>query len=157
MTIQTENLYDTDYNLWLEITAQLLRDRKLEQIDFDNLIEEIEDMGNSHKDALESNLRNLLMHLLKWFYQPSKRSNSWRCSIVEHCFRINKSFKKNPSFKRYFDEILEETYQDARKFASVETMMDIDEFPAECPFSKEYILDSENSFSDKSVLENKSL
>ncbi len=142
--------YDQDFYQWTVEQARLLRERKLDLLDYENLIEEIEDMGNSQKDALESNLRVLLIHLLKWRYQPQKRTNSWRASIVEHCLRVNKLFKKNPSFKRYFDEIFEETYQDALKIASIETGIPKDEFPVECPFSKEDVLNSENTFTDLS-------
>ncbi|WP_013321385.1 DUF29 domain-containing protein [Gloeothece verrucosa] len=143
MTIQSKTLYDTDFNMWLETTAQLLRKRQLSEIDYDNLIEEIEGMSNSQKDALESNLRILLMHLLKWKFQSSKRSNSWKYTLVEHCLRINKSFKKSPSLKVYFENVFEECYQDARLLASKETGMSTDDFPLECPFAKEDILNPE--------------
>ena len=149
MTIQIKKLYDADYNLWLETTAKLLRERKLDEIDYENLIEDLEAMVRSDKNALESNLRILLMHLLKWEYQPDKRTNSWKSTIVEHCIRIKKAFKTSPSLKRYFDEVFEETYQDARKLAAVETGIPKKEFPVECPFSKENVLNSENWFTDE--------
>ena len=73
MNIETFNqkdilikLYDQDFNLWLETTANLLQNRQCDQIDYDNLIEEIEAMGRSEKHALESNLVVVLMHLLKY-------------------------------------------------------------------------------------------
>lgn len=59
---QAKNLYDEDFNLWLEITANLLKSRQLEELDYDNLIEEIEAMGRSEKHPIESNLIVLLMH-----------------------------------------------------------------------------------------------
>lgn len=149
MTIQAQKLYETDFNLWLETTAELLRERQLNQIDYDNLIAEIEDMENSQKDALESNLRVLLMHLLKWEFQSQKRFNSWKYTIVEHCLRINKSFKKSPSLKKYFDDIFEESYQDARMLASSETGMSKKDFPVECPFAKENVLNSEYWLNDE--------
>lgn len=140
MTTQTQKLYETDFNLWLETTAQLLRERRLEQIDYENLIDEIEAMSNSEKNALESNLRVLLMHLLKWKIQSSKHSNSWRYTIIEHSLRMNKAFQKSPSLKRYFDDVFEECYQDARLLASGETGMAEQAFPVNCPFLKEDIL-----------------
>ena len=66
------NLYDKDYYLWLEETIQLLQEGRLTDLDIFNLIEEIKDMGRSEKNALESNLIVLLMHLLKWKYQPEE-------------------------------------------------------------------------------------
>lgn len=136
-------LYDSDFNLWLEQTANLLKDRQLQQLDYDNLIEEIESMGRSEKTALESNLEQLLMHLLKWKYQPSKRSNSWQYSITEHCLRLNKAFKRSPSLKAYFEQVFEECYQNSRLLASKDTGLNKAVFPISCPFSKEAILDPE--------------
>lgn len=138
-----KKLYKVDFNLWVEITAKLLRKRQLEEIDFDSLIEEIESMGRRDKNALESNLRVLLMHLLKWKYQPNRRSNSWKFSIVEHCLRINKAFKHSPSLRRYFAEIFAETYQDARLLAAAETGLSKETFPEQCPFKVQDILNPE--------------
>ena len=82
--INTKTLYEQDFDLWIEETINLLKNRQLEQIDYEHLIEEIEDMGGNRKDALESNLEQVLIYLLKWKYQPSKRTNSWQYSIAEH-------------------------------------------------------------------------
>lgn len=136
----SSNLYDRDYNLWLDRTAQLLRDRELEKLDFDNLIEEIESIGRSEKDALESNLIVVLMHLLKYKYQPKRRSKSWLLSIYEHRRRLKRAFLKSPSLKNYFNEVFLECYEDARKEASLETGLPIDDFPVTPDFSEEEAL-----------------
>lgn len=136
-------LYELDFNLWLEQTANLLKQRQLEQLDYDSLIEEIESMERSEKNALESNLEQLLMHLLKWKYQPSKRSNSWQYSITEHSLRLNKAFKKSPSLRIYFEEVFEECYQNARLLASKDTGLNKDIFPVICRFDKQAILNPE--------------
>ncbi|MEA5508900.1 DUF29 domain-containing protein [Crocosphaera sp. UHCC 0190] len=136
-------LYETDFNLWLETIANLLKNGQLDQLDIDNLIEEIEGMSRSEKDALESNLRILLMHLLKWQYQQSKRSNSWLYTIREHRKRIQKAFKKSPSLKPYFNDIFAESYQDARELAADETGLDIKIFPHNCPFIKVDVINSD--------------
>ena len=78
-----KNLYEQDYCLWLTTTAKLLQEGQLNEIDFEDLIEELEVMSRSEKDALFSNLQVVIMHLLKYCYQKSKRSNSWRSSIRE--------------------------------------------------------------------------
>ncbi|BAU65404.1 hypothetical protein STA3757_27890 [Stanieria sp. NIES-3757] len=137
----TASLYEQDYLLWIEATLNQLREGKLTELDITNLIEEIEDMGNSQKSALLSNLRILLMHLLKWKYQPDKRSNSWKYTIVEHRKRILKSFKISPSLKRYFDEVFNECYQDAIELASAETGLPEKHFPQQCPFNPENTLE----------------
>lgn len=90
--INIKTLYEQDFNLWLETTANLLKTRQLEQLDYDNLIEEIESMERGDKRALESNLEQVLIHLLKWKYHPTKQTNSWRYSIAEHSLRLNRSF-----------------------------------------------------------------
>jgi hypothetical protein len=132
-------LYEKDYYLWLENTIQLLKDGQLSALDINHLIEEIEDMGISQKNALESNLIVLLMHLLKWKYQPQKQTGSWRSSIREHRRRILKALRNSPSLKRYFEEIFEEVYQEARLQASDETELPLETFPSECPFTQEEI------------------
>ena len=62
------SLYQLDFNLWLEKNLALLKERGFAQLDIDNLVEEMENMGNNRKDALESNLMRVLQHLLKWKY-----------------------------------------------------------------------------------------
>ena len=79
LTLKT--LYETDYALWLEETAQHLRNGELDRLDIKNLLEEIEAMGRSDRRAIRRNLEQLLMHLLKWHYQPQKLTNSWKYSI----------------------------------------------------------------------------
>ncbi len=132
--------YQTDFNLWLQETVILLRSGKLENLDCQNLAEEIEDVGNSRKDAIESNLIRVLQHLLKWKYQPQKRTNSWKASITEHSLRLNKAFKKSPSLKSYFEQVFVESYQDARLITAQETGLEINTFPEVCPFDQADVL-----------------
>lgn len=139
----SSTLYEKDYYLWLEKTVQLLKEGQLSALDIDNLIEEIQDMGISQKNALESNLIVLLMHLLKWKYQPQKQTGSWRGSIREHRRRILRAFKNSPSLKRYFNEIFEEAYHEARLQASDETELSLAIFPIDCPFTREEILNTD--------------
>ena len=88
-------LHEADFDLWLKETVNLLRIGKTEKLDMENLAEEVEDIGNNRKDALESNLLRVLQHLLKWKYQTQKRTNSWKALITEHSLRLNKAFKKS--------------------------------------------------------------
>ncbi|MBC5795824.1 DUF29 domain-containing protein [Sphaerospermopsis sp. LEGE 00249] len=139
LTVKT--LHETDFNLWLEQTAIFLKEGKLEQLDIENLIEEIEGMSRKEKDALESNLIRILQHLLRWKYQPEKRSPSWSYTIIEHSRRLNKAFKNSPSLKRHFDAVFDECYQEACKAAAVETQLSLTTFPESCPFTKSDVLD----------------
>lgn len=136
-------LYDEDYYLWLEQTLKLLQEGKLVELDVPNLIEEIEDMGRNQKQSLKSNLRIVLMHLLKYKYQSSKRSNSWKSTIREHRTRLEDDLMDSPSLKRYFDEVFHECYQKARKLAADETELPLDIFPTESPFSPEEALNAD--------------
>ncbi len=137
------NLYDQDYCLWLETMTKLLQKGQLNEINFEDIIEELEGMSRREKEALFSNLQVILMHLLKYRYQPSKRSNSWRSSIREHRKRVKRAFRNSPSLKPYFTEIFAECYQDARELAADETGLPIETFPEQCPFTKEEILNTD--------------
>jgi hypothetical protein len=141
VNIDSATLYEKDFSLWLETTAQLLRNRQLEKLDYDNLIEEIEAMGRSERNALESNLIVVLMHLLKYKYQPQKRSRSWLSSIFEHRRRLVEAFKTSPSLKRYYENVFDECYQYAMKQASIETGLPLEHFPNMSPFTSEETLD----------------
>jgi len=124
-------LYDQDFYLWIETTAQQLKEGRFSEVDLENLVEEIESMGRSEKRALESNLVILLMHLLKYKYQPERRTNSWLSTIFEHRRRLNKHLQDSPSLKNYFAENFMECYQDARHLAALETGLSLDTFPIE--------------------------
>jgi hypothetical protein len=136
-------LYEQDYYLWIKQTVNLLQDQKFSEIDLVNLIEEIKDMGKSEKRAINSNLRILLMHLLKYRYQSEKRSNSWLFTIVEHRKRIQESLEISPSLKAYYHEVFVKCYQDARELAAAETGLSIDLFPQTPIFSPENVLNSD--------------
>ena len=142
LSVSTDKtLYESDFYLWLSTTAQLLRKGNFSELDLDNLIEEIEGMARKEKQALKSNLRILLMHLLKWKYQSDKRTNSWRSTIREHRKRLKDAFKDSPSLKPYYLEIFADAYQDARELAADETGLSFDTFPVNSPFTHEETLD----------------
>ncbi len=94
-----DTLYDTDFYQWTQQQAALLRQGQLVALDIDHLAEEIEDMGKSNRLALESYLSNVIMHLLKWQYQPERRSTRWKPSIRNGRRQIEKRLKNSPSLK----------------------------------------------------------
>ena len=138
-----ETLYDQDYYQWLINTAKLLKSKEFTKLDLKNLIEEIESLGKSEKRAIKSNLIVVILHLLKWQYQPQKRSNSWKSSIREHRRRIQELLTDSPSLNNYLPEIFTACYIAAKKQASDETELSIMFFPKECPFSLEESLDED--------------
>ncbi|MEG4348613.1 DUF29 domain-containing protein [Microcoleus sp. LAD1_D3] len=138
-----QKLYDTDYLRWIETTVEKLRVRDYSNMDWENLIAEIEDMGRSERRSLESNLVVILLHLLKWQFQPDQRSGSWKGSILEHRRRIRKSLKDSPSLKPYLEEVLVECYADAAEQASAETGLSLETFPKLCMYTAAEVLDSD--------------
>ncbi|MFB2837425.1 DUF29 domain-containing protein [Floridanema evergladense] len=137
------NLYNSDYDAWVAEQIQHLKFKALEKLDIDHLISELEGMGKSDRRSLESNLRILLAHLLKWKYQPEKRSGSWRGSIKEHRRRCLKILSDSPSLKNHLITILNECYTDAKDLAATETELSCETFPNDCPFLIDEILDPE--------------
>jgi hypothetical protein len=137
-----QSLYEADYLKWIETTIEMLRVRDYSNIDWENLIEEIEDMGRSERRSLKSNLIVVLTHLLKWQFQPGFRSGSWKGSIIEHRRRIREALKDSPSLKPYFQEVFAECYLDAVELASAETELPVETFPQECPYTPAEVLDS---------------
>ncbi len=81
------------------------------------------------------------MHLLKYKYQPDKRTNSWRSTLFEHRRRLLKAFKTSPSLKRHFNDEFNDCYAAARELAAIETDLDISLFPLEPPFTRDQALD----------------
>jgi hypothetical protein len=136
-------LYEQDFYLWIEKAAGLLREGNLDELDLENLIEEIECMGRSEKRSISSNLEVILMHLLKYKYQPDKRSNSWRFTIIEHRRRILKELRESPSLKKYFLDIFADEYDGSRKLAAAETGLNTEHFPIHAPFTPDQVLDED--------------
>ncbi|MEO1744344.1 MAG: DUF29 domain-containing protein [Cyanobacteria bacterium J06629_9] len=128
---------------WITTTVDKLRCQDYAQVDWSNLIEEIEDMGTRERRSLYSNLTILILHLLKWKYQPAQRSGSWAGSIVEHRRRIRAALEDSPSLKPYLEATLPKAYIDAVKQAAAETMLAADTFPSECEFTLTQVMDDD--------------
>lgn len=132
--------YLKDFSSWINQTAQLLRERRWHEIDVQNLIEEVEDLGKSERRGIASQLTRLLLHLLKWQYQPQRRSDSWLDSITDARTQIELTIEDSPSLRSYPAEQLEDSYQRARRQAAKQTSMKISVFPEACPYSLELVL-----------------
>lgn len=143
LQINQPNLYETDYLAWIEKTANQLEQRDFSGVDWENLIEEIKDVGRSERRSLESNFVVILLHLLKWQYQPDRRNGSWKGSITEHRRRVRRALKDSPSLKPYLDQILTECYADAARIASDKTGLSVKAFPVNCPYTVLQILDAD--------------
>jgi hypothetical protein len=138
-----KSLYETDFVRWVDTTVEQLRTQNYACVDWANLIEEIEDMSRRERKSLKSNLVVILLHLLKWQYQPEHRSGSWRGSIREHRRRVNDDLKDSPSLVPYLQEVFAECYANACEQAADETGLPLETFPLECPYTPEQSLNSE--------------
>ena len=135
----TTATYNTDFYLWTQQQADLLRQGALSALDVDNLIEEIESMGKRDRRAIGSYLRNVIMHLLKWRYQPERRGTSWQSSINSGRDEIEVLLIESPSLNPQLSTLIADEYRRARKQASLETGLTLTTFPDQCPFTVEQI------------------
>ncbi|CCI26317.1 conserved hypothetical protein [Microcystis aeruginosa PCC 9809] len=158
MNITISNLYDSDYQLWLESTINQLRQGDFQAVDWQNLLEELADLGKNNRRALESLLTRLLEHLLKLTYWQSQRDYNqaaWKGEIRTFRKQIKKILRDSPSLKPYLSEILEECYTDAREIIIDITELDASIFPVEVLASLEEIL-AENWLPDWEAISNDS-
>ena len=136
------SLYDQDFHRWAMMTAEALRVGRLSEVTFPEVAEEIEDLGKSRRRALESCLTQLIMHLLKWDFQPHLRSRSWQGSIQKQRHRANKILMENPSLGPLLDSegFLSEIYQMAIEDAVIETNLPEETFPSKIAYTTEFLL-----------------
>lgn len=142
LNAQRQSLYEADYVKWIETTVEQLKQQNYSAIDWENLIDEIEDMARSDRRSLRSNLVMILTHLLKWQFQPERRSNRWKASIVEHRRRVRDLLNDSPSLKRYMEEVFAQCYEDAIEQASAETGLPESTFPRSCPYTAAQVLEA---------------
>jgi hypothetical protein len=117
------DLYEQDFNLWVEETKKAIQNRDFENMDWDNLLDEIDDMGASHKRALESYLQRLVEHILKlryWESEYDRNYRHWRAEVNNFRNRIKRILKKNPSLKNYLAEEYTGIFDDAVQNMSFE-------------------------------------
>ncbi|MBV8518169.1 MAG: DUF29 domain-containing protein [Acidobacteria bacterium] len=125
---------EADLYSWAVRQAELLRAGRLGEIDPHAIAEEIDDVGEEQYDKLASELRVVMLHLLKWDRQPERRSRSWTASIREHRRRALRQLRRNPGLKARLDEALVEAYEDARDEAFIEPGLPLSTFPVARPF-----------------------
>lgn len=133
--------YEEDFYGWVTHTAQLLRDKKMDELDFENVIEEIEALGRSEKHQLVNRLALIISHLLKWQYQPDIRGHSWVYTLAEQRQEAKFCLEDNPSLKSKLDEILSRAYEVGVSKAAKDTSLGKSDFPLECPYTFDQIMD----------------
>ncbi|MCE7026788.1 DUF29 domain-containing protein [Jiella avicenniae] len=133
--------YDEDFAAWAFEQAEILRTGRLADADLENLVEEIESLGNGQLHALESYYALLIFHLLKWQFQPERRSRSWSGTILNARAQLRRREKRNPGLKARAGEIVADIYPDSRRQAAIETGLPIETFPDTCPYSLDQLRD----------------
>jgi len=139
-----QQLYETDYHLWVVETVKQLQNQDFESIDWDNLIEEISDLARRDKKKLKSLLKHLIEHLLKlkyWQAEKSRNQGHWQAEITNFRQLIRDELEDSPSLQPYLYEIYPQCYAEARKIASQRSQLSLNTFPSEPIAPLEKILD----------------
>lgn len=128
------SLYDSDFYAWANEQAALLRFGKLDALDIENLVEEIECLARREESELCNRLRALLRHLLLWISLPGRQCGSWRAAVTGERRRIEFLLRDCPSLLGKLDEVLSDAYCLARLEAGARTGVGEASFPVECPW-----------------------
>jgi hypothetical protein len=135
--------HDQDFHAWAKRNAELIRRGKLSEIDAEHIAEELENMGKSQKRELVNRLAVLLAHLLKWQYQPDRRSNSWVSTVVTQRREIMLLLDESPSLRHDMDSSIEKAYRFARDQAAREMGVGKKISLESCPYSFDQIVNED--------------
>jgi hypothetical protein len=138
MATKPAELYDEDFYAWTQAQAKALRThfRGDNRIDVEHLAEEVEDLGKSERQSVESYVQQIIAHLLKLDYSGFELPRRhWRGEIV--AFRVSVERKISPSMKPKIRRALPELYEGARNMAAASLDAEPDlgrRLPKECPY-----------------------
>jgi len=141
---QLSDLYTTDETAWLEATARLVAEGRFAEVDAANLIEYLTSMAIRDRREVKSRLTVLLIHLLKWYYQPDKRTPSWMETVRNERLELEQLLESG-TLLNHAETVFTEVYGRARAEAVRETKLDAEVFPAGCPWTFEEVLQAELS------------
>ena len=133
--------YERDLYGWATEQAGLLRAGRIAEADTRNIAEELDDVGSEQYDKLESALRLILLHPLKWDHQPERRSRSRCASITVQRNQVRRVLRKNPGLKPRVKTATADAYEDARIEAAAQTRLSPRKFPAQCPYAWDEIME----------------
>ena len=135
--------YEQDFYAWTRRTAELLRAGRFDEADIEHVAEEIEDMGRRDVRELNSRMRVLLTHLLKWQVQPDRRSASWGGTISAQRQEIDSVLEQSPSLRPGLASDLADNSVRAVRHAAAETGLGSERFPEASPYAVEQVLDED--------------
>ncbi len=133
--------YDEDFFAWTQEQAARLRAGEFSALDVEHLAEEIESVGGRDSREVRSRLEVVILHLLKWRYQPEYQCRSWRSSIWTQRGELERVLAASPSLRRHLPEWLPDAYERGRYRALAET--GLERMPETCPFSLDQVMDPE--------------
>ena len=135
--------YGTDVVAWATEQAALLRSGQLSAIDVEHLAEEMDAMSAKEKRELRYRLAILLQHLLKWQFQPTRRSDSWTTTMFEQRLNIQDILEDSPSLAGILVERFAGAYALATRQAAMETGISLSLFPKDCPYTLAETMDDD--------------
>lgn len=116
MATLTRHSIDQDFAAWADQTADLLEEGRFDELDVADLVDEVRGLARNEFHALQSQLDRLVIHLLKWAYQPTKRLTSWEMSIADARNEIAERLNASPSLRSKLNaESISGHWQHARK------------------------------------------
>jgi len=137
----TTPTYDTDFYAWAQQQAEALRAKDWAALDVEHLAEEVDDLRTTERRAVRSQLRLILSPLLKWVYQPARRTDSWRSTIANGRVLVQEDLEDLPSLAPELESLAAWAYPRARRDAAQETGLPLTTFPEACPWSIAQVLD----------------
>jgi hypothetical protein len=143
MGAAAQTLYEIDFAEWADHTADLLRARKFAAIDWESVIEEVETLGRSERAAVRSQLRRMLVHLIKQRVQPERAGASWQISVASARMEIRNDIRDSPSLRRHLEDSLRVIYSDAVEEAVIQMSLQTADLPADCPWTVDQLLDAD--------------
>ena len=141
--VEVRQTYEIDFAAWVHEQVERLRRGATDEVDIEHIAEELEQLARSERRALASHLHNLMLHLLKWQFQPSHRGDSWSASIDNARSHIHELLTEMPSLRQYVEGQIEHQHDRARKSAAAQTGLPKARFPEDCPYAAEQLLDPE--------------
>jgi hypothetical protein len=137
-----QDLYEEDFPLWAERQAALLRARRFEQLDLDNLIEEVDDLSRRERDTVESYVETIIEHLLKLAFSPAQRPRrGWLVTLDKH--RTKLARKLTTTLRNHLEAELPTLYAAfGRPFRRQLAKDGVQAaLPPNCPYTLEQVLD----------------
>jgi hypothetical protein len=140
----SQNLYERDYYTWALRQARALKEHRLEELDWENLADEVEGLAKTERRELRSRLGVLLEHLIKWQFEPQRRTRSWRATVAVQRVEIRQHLDENPGLRPSIPDVLADAYEAGRTKISIRFLRSSDpQPPRSCPWTFEQVMDEQ--------------